>query len=211
MFIVFIMAAMIFSSPEDALSKQTALHMLEEKSEITNIVCEGDKKIAISIDNFNSQVQSRHAEIPIILKKFLGIDMGGFKEKDKNGNLEFAKEYGITIKGMTEIIKFLKFGKVEENKDCLEFLMEMFIRIGTCPEFDIFYNNYFNKKKIEQENKDKIYNPQNPSDDGKLKYTWNIFTPNPHDAPAKFEGWDVGDQVLRNNDKFYYRKLKIEN
>ena len=185
--------------------------MTENKSEITNIVCEGDKKIAISIDNFNSQVESRGAEIPIILKRFLGIDMGGFKKKDQNGNLEFAKEYGITIEGMTEIIKFLKLGKIEEKEDRIEFLMDMFTRIGGCHEFDIFYNNYFNKKKIEKENKDNIYNPQNPSDDYLHNYTWIILTINSHDAPAKFEGWGVGDKVSRNSSTFYHRKLKIEN
>jgi hypothetical protein len=112
---------------------------------------------------------------------------------------------------MIQIIKFLKFGKVEEKEDCLEFLMDMFTRIGGCNEFDIFYNNYFNKKKIEQENKDNIYNPQNPSDDYLHKYNWIILTINSHDSQNKFEGWDVCDTVPKDFYNFYFRKLKIEN
>ena len=185
--------------------------MAEKKSEITNIVCEGDKKIAICIDNFNSQVESRGAEIPIILKRFLGIDMGGFKKKDQNGNLEFAKEYGITIEGMTEIIKFLKLGKIEENEDRIEFLMDMFTRIGGCPEFDIFYNYYLDKKKIEKIKKDNIYNPQNPSEDNLNKYTWVVMYLNSHDSPTKYEGWDLSGKVPKQVYTWYYRKLKIEN
>jgi hypothetical protein len=43
--------------------------MEEKKSEITIIVCEEDKKIAISIENFNSQVEDRGEKIPDILKR----------------------------------------------------------------------------------------------------------------------------------------------
>ena len=185
--------------------------MEQKEYEITNIVCEGDKKIAISIDNFNNQVEKRGAEIPIILKRFLGIDMGGFKKKDQNGNLEFAKEYGITIEGMTEIIKYLKLGKIEENEDRIEFLMNMFTRIGGCPEFDIFYNYYLDKKKIEKIKKDNIYNPQNPSEDNLNKYTWIVMFLNVNDTPNKYEGWDLSGKVPNQVSTYYYRKLKIEN
>ena len=184
--------------------------MEQKEYKITNIVCEGDKKIAISIDKLNFLVEERGSEIPRILKIFLGIDMAGFKKKDQNSNLQFAKEYGITIEGMTEIIKFLKFGIVEDDEDNFNLLFEMFTRLGGCPEFDKYYNNYLQNKKIKEETKINSYNPQNPTDDYLHKYDWNILEINMNDKPCKFEGWSVCDNVYLEPNKFYFRKLKIE-
>ena len=185
---------------------------MEEKNDIINIVCFNDKKLVISINELNIQVKERGSEIPRILKRFLGIDMAGFKQKNQNSNLLFAKEYGITIEGMAEIIKFLKFGIVEDDDDDnYNFLFEMFTRIGGCPEFDKYYNNYLQNKKIKEEEKNNSYNPQNPTDDYLNKFDWKILAVNLHDNLEKFEGWSVCDKVYLETNKFYFRKLKIEN
>ncbi len=119
------------------------------------LVCENDEVLAVDTS----------IEYPHIIKLFLGIESGPWKEPkvDEYGRLTFLKDFGIYRSSFMQCISFIRSGFIPFDADKKTKLTETFNILGGCKEYDNALRELFREQHD---------NPLCPEDDTSKMYAW---------------------------------------
>jgi len=175
-------------------------YQLPSPADIVEVVCADDKVLFVNLTALRET-----ADVPGVLKRFLGIDDGGFAPpcRDKEERLDFARRLGVTLGGLAACVGFM-LDPHEQGHD-LTRLVSVWNLLGGPPASFRHVRHCVEEqeraaaaREAQQEHQRQL-NPMTPEQDTLRTYTWTVSC---HKSAA--DGWSATVLVHKSARGDYY-------
>lgn len=164
-----------------------------DETSYVKIICSFDEVIQFNPKNKDT--------LPPVIQRMLGLVEGEFAppKTDEEGNLTFAKDFGVSRVVLLRLFLFFRTGVLPDAPLKVEEMTSYMEIFGGCDKLDAAVNSLHTTIVQEKMN---AYNPMTPEEDVLHEYIWCQSMRNPDE-----EGWSV-TILIPDTSSFYYRKQK---